>query len=151
MIDSDLLKTKMQADHAGKSEEDTVSALNVKDIPDKQPIESSKIKERLFILGCWVEIKRSRSESAEAMIDGLVMFPQIDIKDSAVELVWTKILDGLVADTEVPSFKIEHKTEILSMGDILVNWGEKNFGRDVLIKDVVSVKRLEAKPWAVKQ
>jgi len=140
MTDYAVLQAKITADHAGDTDEEIVIALNNKNITGKQPIESYEIKRYMFLKNCWISVKKGSSVAAEMAVDGLEFFERFDIRISENEVALSNVLDDLVSDTLIPEFQAEHKAGILALGVIMESWADRNYKRDVTIKDVKAAR-----------
>lgn len=141
MADYNLLLVKIQADHVNDTPDQIVAALNAKTIASKHPISTRDIKKYLILNSLWLAIKGSNNPVAVVTIDALNSFDEFNVQESSVNIMLGQIMDGLIAANLTPAFTTTHKSQILSMGDVMVSWADQNWLGDVKLWQVVEATK----------
>lgn len=145
MNDPAVLKTKLAEFTSGETAEQKLAALQVKNIAAKMPIPALEVKRYLFVTdGLWAEIRNAGTLNAQMMIDALGTFPQFDLSDQQNIAAVNAVLDGLIADTQVPSFTAEsgHKAAILALEDVLQSWADQNWP-GLTLQDIYNAEAMQ--------
>lgn len=141
MPDLNSLLSKIQADHLNDTPAQIVSALNAKIIASKRPINTSDIKKYLILNSLWLAIKTSSNPVAVITIDALNLFDEFNVQESSVNIKLGQMMDGLIAANLTPAFTATHKSQLLSMGDVMVSWSDLNWVGDVQLWQVVEATK----------
>lgn len=141
MTDFNLLLSKIQADHANDAPAQVVSALNAKTISSKRPINTRDIKKYLILNSLWIAIKTSVNPVSAITIDALNLFDEFNVQESSVNIMLGQMMDGLISANLTPSFTATHKSQLLSMGDVMVSWSDLNWVGDVQLWQVVEATK----------
>ena len=111
-------------------------ALNVKTIPAKGSVTTHDIRQYLMLVDLLLVIENTPTPTCIATKRALEVFPVFDLANPWVLDKFTQILDGLIAESLIPTFTETHKATILSMADVLTSRAEQVFGRDVNYTDI---------------
>ena len=141
MADYNLLLVKIQTDHVNDAPDQIVSALNAKTIASKHPISTRDIKKYLILNSLWLAIKGSTNPVAIVTIDALNLFDEFNVQETNVNAMLQQMMDGLIAANLTPAFTTTHKSQILSMGDVMVSWADQNWLGDVQLWQVVEATK----------
>lgn len=141
MADYNLLLVKIQTDHVNDAPDQIVSALNAKTIASKHPISTRDIKKYLILNSLWLAIKGSTNPVAIVTIDAMNLFDEFNVQETNVNAMLSQMMDGLIAANLTPAFTTTHKSQILSMGDVMVSWADQNWLGDVQLWQVVEATK----------
>jgi len=115
-----------------------VTALNRKDIPSAGRITSHDIRQYLMLHDLLLAIEHSNTPTCIATKRALEVFPVFALDISYIYAKFVQVLDGLVAETQIPDFTAQHKTELLGLAATTVSRAEQ-LGIYVTNKDVINV------------
>lgn len=141
MADYNLLLVKIQTDHVNDTPAQIVAALNAKTIASKHPISTRDIKKYLILNSLWLAIKGSTNPVAIVTIDTLNLFDEFNVQETNVNAMLSQMMDGLIAANLTPAFTTTHKSQMLSMGDVMVSWADQNWLGDVQLWQVVEATK----------
>lgn len=114
--------------------------LHRKDIPSKGKVTAHDIRQYLMLNDLLLPIEASNALSCLATKRALEVFPILDLSIPAVLSKFEQVLDGLVAETLIPDFTEQHKTDLLSLGDILVSRADQ-IGEYITIESIAQALR----------
>ena len=117
-----------------------LEVLNRRDIPAKKKIRSHDICQYLMLNDLLLSIEASSALSCVATKRALEVFPEFDLSVPAVLAKFSLVLDGLVAETLIPDFTTQHKTDLLALGDTLISRSEQ-INMDITIQDIAQALR----------
>lgn len=102
-----------------------LDVLYRRDIPAKKTITAHDIQQYLMLYDLLLPIEASQAPSCVAASRALDIFPQFDLSNPVILNKFEQILDGLVAETLIPDFTGQHKSDILSLGNALISRAEQ--------------------------
>lgn len=101
--------------------EGILAALTRKDISVYGKVSSHDIKQYFSLIGLRLPIINSTSPTCKEVTQALIDFDTFDLSIPMILVKFTAILDGLVADTIIPTFTETDKATILGMANVVIS------------------------------
>lgn len=107
----------------------------------KGALSAHDIRQYLMLHDLLLTIESGLSLACRAATRALDIFPVFELDKPEVLDKFTQILDGLIADTLAPPFTLQHKTDLLAMGDTHISRAQQLFGSAVFHEDIAKALR----------
>lgn len=115
--------------------------LHRRDIPVKGKLEVRAIYRYLTLIGLRVKIAESNNHACKTARYALAdLEPSIDLSNPIYMNKFNEILDGLIDDQTEPLFTSTHKSQLLSMADVMISRVDQ-LGYQPSIQDIAQALR----------
>lgn len=118
-----------------------LAVLTRRDIPARGDIRAHDVRQYLMLHDLLLSIESSSALSCVAVTRALELFPVFDTANPVILSKMGTLLDMLVQEPLIPAFTVQHKADILAMGEVLVSRTEQ-------IGLVVSETDIRREIWA---